>query len=258
MSGARLEGKRALVTGAARGIGRTIAHMFALQGAAVAVSDIDKEDAKGAAQEIAEKTGSKAIAIPHDVTSPKSWKSAVEQAKAGLGGLNVLVNNAGICIPGTVETLSDEDWQKTIDVDLTSVFLGCKAAMPILAEHAPGAIINIASISSLIASENLVAYNAAKAGVWMMTKSVALQAARKGYDVRVNSIHPAFVDTRMVDDVVGGNDPAESRAKLGRQIPLKRIGTPEDVGFAAIYLASDESSFVTATELKLDGGVSAM
>ena len=126
------------------------------------------------------------------------------------------------------------------------------------AESAPGSIINISSIAGLIASYNFAAYNTAKAGVWMLTKSVALQATRQAYDVRVNSIHPAFIDTTMVDEVVGGASPEENRAKLARQVPMKKIGTPEDVGYACIYLASDESGFVTGSEIKLDGGISAM
>ena len=254
----RLAGKRALITGAAGGIGFAIAEMFAAEGASVALSDIDEPGVKTAAGSIAGSSEMPAIGLVHDVTSQESWADTVANASDQLGGLNVLVNNAGVCIPGSVESLSEDDWQRTLDIDLTSVFLGCKAALPVLAESAPGAIVNIASISAMIASENFVAYNAAKAGVWMMTKSVALQAARKGYDIRVNSIHPAFVDTGMVDDVVRGGEPEENRAKLARQVPLKRIGTTRDVGYAAIYLASDESSFMTGSELKLDGGISAM
>jgi NAD(P)-dependent dehydrogenase (short-subunit alcohol dehydrogenase family) len=254
----RLAGKRALITGAARGIGYTIAEMFAAEGASVALSDIDDDGVKAAADAIAASSLEKVIGLAHDVTSYTSWQKTITEANGQLGGLNVLVNNAGVCIPGSVESLSEDDWQRTLDVDLTSVFLGCKATLPVLAENAPGAIVNISSIAALIANENFVAYNAAKAGVWMMTKSVALQATRNSYDVRVNSIHPAFIDTTMVDDVVGGENPEENRAKLARQVPLKRIGTPRDVGFAAIYLASDESSFMTGSELKLDGGISAM
>ena len=253
----RLAGKKALITGAATGIGRVIAEMFALNGAAVALSDIDGDGARSAAAGIQNASGGKVVGLAHDVSKHDDWVDAVREAETQLGGLNVLVNNAGVCIPGSVESLSEEDWQRTLDIDLTSVFLGCKVALPLMARYAPGAIVNISSISALIASDNFVAYNAAKAGVWMTTKSVALFAAKEGYDIRVNSIHPAFIDTDMVDDVVGGEDPQENRAKLARQVPLKRIGTPRDVGYAAIYLASDESNFVTGAELKLDGGISA-
>lgn len=254
----RLAGKKALITGGAQGIGARIGEMMAAEGADVALSDINGEGANATAERITADTGRKTIGITHDVTDANAWARAVEEAETALAGLNVLVNNAGVCIPGSVESISLDDWRRTMDIDLDAVFLGCRAALPVLAKHAPGSIINISSIAGLIASNTFVAYNTAKAGVWMLTKSVALQATRQGYDVRVNSIHPAFIDTDMVDDVVGGPDKAENRAKLARQVPMKRIGTPDDVGHACIYLASEESGFMTASEIKLDGGISAM
>lgn len=254
----RLSGKRALITGGAGGIGCKVAEMMAQEGASVALSDLNGDAAQAAAAAIADRTGQTAIGLQHDVTDKAGWEQTVEVAAETLGGLNVLVNNAGICIPGSVEDLAIDDWDRTMDVDLRSVFLGCRISLPVLAKSAPGSIINISSIAGLIASYNFVAYNTAKAGVWMLTKSVALQATRRGYDVRVNSIHPAFIDTTMVDDVVGGASPEENRDKLARQVPMRKIGTPEDVGHACIYLASDESGFMTASEIKLDGGISAM
>ncbi len=254
----RLSGKRALITGGAGGIGRKVAEMMAREGADVALSDLNGQGAEAAATDIAEHFGCRAVGLKHDVTLLEDWERTVAAADEALGGLNVLVNNAGICIPGSVEDIDIADWDLTMDVDLNSVFLGCRVALPVLAKSAPGSIINISSIAGLIASYNFVAYNTAKAGVWMLTKSVALQATRQGYDVRVNSIHPAFIDTSMVDNVVGGASPEENRAKLARQVPMKKIGTPEDVGYACIYLASDESGFVTGSEIKLDGGISAM
>ncbi|MEM7424920.1 MAG: glucose 1-dehydrogenase [Pseudomonadota bacterium] len=254
----RLSGKKALVTGGAQGIGARIGAMMAAEGADVALSDINGSGARDTAEAIAADSGCAAVGITHDVTDPDAWERVVGEAETALGGLNVLVNNAGVCIPGSVESIGLDDWHRTMDIDLNAVFLGCRSALPVLARHAPGAIINISSIAGLIASYNFVAYNTAKAGVWMLTKSVALQATRQGYDVRVNSIHPAFIDTGMVDEVVGGADKAENRAKLARQVPMKKIGTPDDVGYACIYLASDESSFVTGSEIKLDGGISAM
>ena len=254
----RVSSKMAFVTGAATGIGLASARMLAREGASVALADIDMEGAQHAAEEIAASAPGKAVAVELDVTDKARWPAALEEAAAHMGGLNVLVNNAGICIPGTVEELAFDDWQRTMDVDLTSLFLGCKAALPLMRDNAPGSIVNISSISGLIAGHNLVAYNAAKAGVWMMTKSVALHSARKGYGIRANSIHPSFIDTAMVDDVVKGPNPDEVRAKLTRQIPLGHIGTVEDVAYAVVYLASDESKFMTGSELKLDGGISAM
>ena len=243
-----------MVTGAAAGIGKAIADKMISQGARVVFSDIDLEGARAAA----EPHNQNAIAIELDVTDANGWQAAVAVTQAAFGGLNVLVNNAGICIPGTIEDLDEADWDRTMNVDLKSVFHGCKTALPVMASHAPGSIINISSISALIAGHNLAAYNAAKAGVHLLTKSVALHAARKNYQIRVNSIHPTFIDTAMVDAVVGTKDPAAARVKLARQIPLGRIGTVEDVAWAAVYLASDESSFMTGAEIKLDGGLSAM
>ena len=254
----RVKSKKALITGAATGIGKACAEMFAREGAGVALADINLAGAEAAAAEINEAHPGTASAIELDVTDEAGWSAAVEAASNRMGGLNVLVNNAGICIPGSVEELDYDQWKRTIDVDLNSVFLGCKAALPAMRDHAPGAIVNISSISGIIAGHNLAAYNAAKAGVWMVTKSVALHAARNGDDIRVNSVHPAFVDTAMVDGVAAAGGPEEVRAKLARQIPLRRIGTTDDVAYAVLYLASDESGFMTGAEIKLDGGISAM
>jgi NAD(P)-dependent dehydrogenase (short-subunit alcohol dehydrogenase family) len=253
----RLDGKKALITGAGAGIGRACAAMMAREGAVVTLADIDFDRALAAAAEINRDPGGRAFALRLDVTSSDQWVAAVAEAERSMDGINVLVNCAGICLLGTVEDTTLDAWQRTIDTDLTSVFLGCKHALGVMAHHAPGSIVNISSISGLIAGHNLAAYNAAKAGVWLMTKSVALHAARAGHDVRANSVHPSFIDTAMLDGVLGDRNDEAARAKLTRQIPLGRIGTVEDVGFAVIYLASDESRFMTGAEIKLDGGLSA-
>ena len=250
----RLAGRRSLVTGAARGIGRAVAEKMAGHGARVAVADIDAETAAKVAADI----GEAAMAVELDVTDASSWARAIASAEQAFGGLDVLVNNAGICIPGSVESLDEADWDRTMDVDLKSVFLGCRAAMPALARSAPSSIVNMSSISGLVAGHNLAAYNAAKAGVHLLTKSVALHAARRGDGVRCNSVHPAFVDTGMVDGLAKGADAGQFRAKLAAQVPLGRIGTVDDVAWAVIYLASEETSFMTGAEIKLDGGLSAM
>ncbi|NNF79428.1 MAG: SDR family NAD(P)-dependent oxidoreductase, partial [Rhizobiales bacterium] len=155
----RLAGKRALITGGAGGIGRKVAEMMAREGAGVALSDINGEGADAAAAEIAAETGCTALGLQHDVTDLAAWQRAVGAADEALGGLNVLVNNAGICIPGSVENLDIADWDLTMDVDLKSVFLGCRVSLPVLAKSAPGSIINISSIAGLIASYNFAAYN---------------------------------------------------------------------------------------------------
>lgn len=249
----RLAGRKALITGAARGIGLGCAKLMAEHGCDVVITDIEIDEANRAASQV-----SSHPAIELDVTSGPAWEAAIEHAGGLMNGINVLINNAGIIIPGTVENLDEAGWDRTMDVDLKSVYLGCRAALPVLARNAPASIVNIASISSMIASPNFAAYNAAKAGVHMLTKSVALHAARTYSDVRCNSIHPAFVDTDMVDQVTRSDDREVNTRKLARQIPLGRIATVEDVAWAVVYLASNESSFMTGSELKLDGGVSAM
>lgn len=254
----RVSGKKAFITGAATGIGLACAQMLVREGASVVLADIDVKGAAAAAESINQGAPDTAFAVELDVTDEAAWPVALDAGAAHMDGLNVLVNNAGICIPGSVEDLDYAQWQRTIDVDLNSVFLGCRAALPLMRDHAPGSIVNISSISGLIAGHNLAAYNAAKAGVWLVTKSIALHAARKAPGIRCNSIHPAFIDTSMVDEVVKGADAQEVRAKLARQVPLGHIGTVDDVAYAAIYLASDESRFMTGSELKLDGGISAM
>ncbi len=259
---ARLSGKMALITGGGGGIGRAIGNMFAAEGAQVMVSDIDEKSATSAAQAINADFPGTAFACQHDVTSEAHWRDAVKSCQATMGGLNILVNNAGLCIPGNVEDTEPDIWHKMISVNLDSVYLGCRTSLAALRKSTPSSIINISSISGLIAGHNLAAYNASKSAVWLLTKSVALQVAREGADIRVNSIHPAFIETKMLSDIIGIEEKSElsesQRAKFASQIPLKRLGTTEDVGFAAIYLASDESGFMTGSEIKLDGGISAM
>ncbi|MBZ0217646.1 MAG: glucose 1-dehydrogenase [Fimbriimonadaceae bacterium] len=259
---ARLNGKTALITGGGGGIGRTLGSMFAAEGATVMLSDIDGDAAANAARSICASHPGAAFSCAHDVTSEAQWRDAVAACETDLGGLNILVNNAGLCIPGTVEEMEPEVWHRMIGVNLDSVYLGCRTSLAALRKSAPSSIINISSISGLIAGHNLAAYNAAKSAVWLLTKSVALQAARERTNIRVNSIHPAFIETKMLTDVAGVDDGGglsdRQREKFIGQIPLKRFGTTADVGYAAIYLASDESGFMTGSEIKLDGGISAM
>lgn len=250
----RLEGKIALVTGAASGIGRMTAQMLAGEGAHVILTDINLEGAEQAAGVI----GGDALALAHDVTDEAAWKSALDQAVAEFGGLHVLVNCAGTAITGSVEDTSLEDWRSLHALDLDSVFLGCKHAIAPIAASGGGSIVNISSISGIIAGHNLAAYNSAKAAVRHLTKSVALHCARQKNNVRCNSVHPAFVDTPILDNLISGQDRDAELEKLARQIPMGVLGTTEDVGHAVVYLASDESRFMTGAELVLDGGVSAM
>lgn len=255
----RLTGKIALVTGAAQGLGAAMARMFAAHGGRVLLTDINAAGAAAVAGEI----GANAASVVHDVTDPDAWETAVAAARERFGGLHVLVNNAGIGAMGSVEDCSLEDWRRVHAIDLDGVFLGCKLALPLIAETTAregsrGSIVNISSIAGVIAGANMAAYNSAKAGVRHLSKSVALHCARAGYPVTCNSIHPVFIDTPILDGMFVEGDRAASVAKLGRQIPAGRVGEPDDVAYAALYLASDEAKFVTGSELYVDGGISAM
>lgn len=253
----RLAGKTALITGAAQGLGAAMARMFARHGARVLVTDVNAAGVAALAEEIDGES------IAHDVTSPDAWTAAVAHAEDRFGGLNILVNNAGIGTLGSVEDCTHEEWRRVHAIDIDGVFLGCKLALPLMSRTTArgelGAIVNISSIAGIVASANMAAYNSAKAAVRHLSKSVALHCARSGYNITCNSIHPVFIDTPILDGMVSRSATrAEGLQKLGRQIPLGRVGEPDDIAYAALYLASDEAKFVTGAELKVDGGISAM
>lgn len=257
----RCAGKLALVTGAAQGLGAAHARRLAEEGARVLCTDINGDGAAETADVINESCGSgTAFAIAHDVTDPDHWTAAVEAAREQLGGLNVLVNNAGIGVGGNIEACDFEDWKRCFAVNVDSIFHGCQKALPLMREHAPGSIVNISSIAGLIASDTMPAYNSSKAAVWMLTKSIALHCAKNNTGIRCNSVHPTFVDTPILDGTARHHnlDKGVLLEKLARQIPLKFVGEPDDIANAVVYLASDESRFMTGAELKLDGGISAM
>lgn len=259
MADGKLTGRVALVTGAAQGIGAAIAYGLAREGALVLSTDVNGEGAEMTAARIAEDFGaSRGSACSMDVTSEHDWKSVIATCRDRFGGLNILVNNAGIITVGSVEDIELADWRRSMEVNVDGAFLGCKYALPLMRESQPGSIVNMSSISAMVASHNLAAYNASKAALWMLTKSVALHCARGGWNIRCNSIHPTFVRTRLLDGFVGDRDPDVVLDKLARQVPIGRIAEVDDVVRAVNYLASDESSMMTASELKLDGGLSAM
>ncbi|HYM32155.1 MAG TPA: SDR family oxidoreductase [Candidatus Cybelea sp.] len=250
----RVAGKVALITGGASGLGRATAKMLASEGAKVAVSDLNEAGAKAVAAEI----GKDAIALAHDVTSEADWKDVLAKTVAAFGKLNILVQSAGIGMSKTVEDLTLEEWRRVHAIDLDGVFLGCKYAVPVIAKSGGGSIVNISSIAGIIAGHNMAAYNSAKAGVRHLSKSVALHCARKGYNIRCNSVHPTFIDTPILDRYKEQFGAKEALAKLARQVPIGRVGEPNDVAYGILYLASDESKFMTGAELVLDGGISAM
>ncbi len=258
--GERLQGKKAVITGGASGLGLAIAQMFVDEGAQVALTDINFEGAKKVADELNAVRQGSASAYAHDVASEQQWIDVLAAANETMGGISILVNNAGIGTMASVEDESFSAWKKVMAIDADSVFLGCKYAMKYMKENQPGSIINMSSIAGLSADGGMASYNAAKAAVWLLSKSVALHCARSGYEIRSNSIHPVFIRTPILDGVAValGVDSVEERDKLlSRGIPMRRIGEPEDVAYAAVYLASDESKFITGIELKIDGGMSA-
>jgi len=257
----RVLGKKALITGAAQGLGAADAWMLAREGAKVLLTDIQGDAVAAQAEAInAELGAGTAFAMAHDVTNPEHWDAAIALAAAEMGGLSVLVNNAGVGVRGDIETCTLEDWHRGFAINVDSVFLGCQKALPLMKDNQPGSIINISSIAGLIASHTMPGYNASKAAVWMLTKSVALYCAKRGWDIRCNSIHPTFVDTPILDGISANAGVAKDvvMGKLARQIPLGRVGEPNDIANGVLYLASDESRFMTGSELKLDGGISAM
>ena len=256
----RVAGKKVFITGGAQGLGAAMGKALAAEGAKVSLADINYTGACKVADEINASTGrDAAFAFELDVTDEGQWIAALEAANAAMVGISALINNAGIAgDKGGVEELDFARFKRIMSVNVDSVFLGAKHAIKYLAKNQPGSIINISSIAGLIASWNTPAYNASKAAVWLLSKNIALYCAKKGLDVRSNSIHPTFIDTPILDPLRAMLGKDEAEAKLARQVPLGRIGKPEDIAQAAVYLVSDESRFMTGAELRLDGGISAM
>ena len=254
----RVDGKKVFITGGAQGLGACFGKMLADEGAKVALTDVNFDGAQTTAEEINAKHPGAAIALSHDVTKKADWENALGEAAEHMSGISVLINNAGIGTAGNIETETYENWRRTQEIDVDSIFIGTQLAMPYLKDNQPGSIINISSVAGLIADGMMLSYNAAKSAVWLMSKSIALHCAKSGYDIRCNSVHPVFTRTPIVEPLIAfGGGGEEGEKKLVRQIPLKRLGEPEDVGYCILYLASDESRFVTASEFKIDGGITA-
>ena len=251
---ARVAGKKAFITGGGQGLGACFGRMLAAEGAQVALTDINIASAEETVAAINADFPGKAIALKHDVTVAEDWDTALGSASEAMGGISIRINNAGIGSFGSIETESLENWRRVQEVDVDAIFVGTQKAMPYLKDAQPASIINISSIAGLYADRNFLAYNAAKAAVWLMTKSIALHCAHERYDVRCNSVHPVFTRTPILDPMLGADG---DETKLTRQIPLRRLGEPEDIGHCIVYLASDESRFVTASEFKIDGGITA-
>jgi 3alpha(or 20beta)-hydroxysteroid dehydrogenase len=250
MSPPRLEGKVALITGAAGGIGAAAARRLAQEGARLVLSDADLEGARRLARELGDE---RADAIEHDVTSEERWQAVLAHALEAHGRLDVLVNNAGVFLAAPLTETSVADFRRVLDVNATGVFLGMRTVAPAMVERGSGSIINISSVAGLTGAPMLTAYSASKWAVRGMSKVAARELAQFG--VRVNSLHPGQIDTDM--NTRQREKTPELIDRLIRGIPLGRIGAPEEVAHAIAYLASDESVYVTGAELAIDGGVTA-
>jgi len=248
----RLEGKVAIISGGARGMGAAEAKLFAREGAKVIICDVLEDEGRQTEAEINE-VGGDAVFVKLDVTSQDEWENAVNTAIERFGKLDILVNNAGIIVQSTIEDMTVELWDKVMDVNAKGVFLGTKTAIPHMKGAGGGSIVNISSISGIVGQEYVNAgYNASKGAVRIFTKAAAVQYAKE--NIRVNSIHPGPIATPMTAE--GRADPERVALTLDRT-PLGRYGEPEEVANAVLFLASDEASYVTGSEIVVDGGYTA-
>jgi 3(or 17)beta-hydroxysteroid dehydrogenase len=250
----RVDRKIALITGGASGIGLATARLFVDEGANVILTDRDQAAADAALAAL----GPRAKFHLLDVTNEDQWIAVTDAVVAEFGRIDVLVNSAGVALLKDIEATTLDEWRALMAVNLDGTFLGCKHAVRVMKERGGGSIVNMSSVAGLIGNGNLAAYGASKGGVRLLTKSVALHCARKGYNIRCNSVHPSFVETPMLRAMIAaGRDPAKMEANCVGAAPLGRLGQPIEVARAILFLASDESSFTTGAELVVDGGLTA-
>jgi len=253
----RVNSKVAIVTGGAMGIGQACAALLAAEGATVALTDVDVPSGEATTREIAT-AGGRVAFLRHDVRNEDEWGRVVGDVVRQFGRLDILVNNAGIGVVGDVEHTSLELWQRLLRVNLDGVFLGIKSAIPAMRRAGGGSIINVSSILGLVGDPGSAAYDASKGAVRLLTKSAALYCARERTGIRVNSVHPGYIWTPMVQKAVAASpDPAAMRQQLASLHPVGHMGEPADVAYGVLYLASDEAKFVTGAELVIDGGYTA-
>lgn len=264
----RLEGKVGLITGAARGLGAATAARFAEEGAALVLTDRIGETLAATADSLAE-TGAEVMFREHDVTDEPEWERLMSDVTKRFGGLDVLVNNAGTNRRGYIEDFTLKDWRLVMGVNLEGVFLGIKHAIPAMRPRAErwrggGSIVNISSIAGYVGLMGSTAYCASKGGVRLLTKSAATECARRGHRIRVNSVHPGYIETDGLQMSLENmtrlgaiDDPETGRDAYRDKHPVGRLGEPRDIADAVAYLASDDAAFVTGTELVVDGGYTA-
>ncbi|MQG13786.1 MAG: glucose 1-dehydrogenase [SAR202 cluster bacterium] len=247
----RLENKVALISGGARGMGAVEAKMFVQEGAKVVIGDVLDEDGKQTEAEINE-AGGECVFVHLDVTDETAWQDAVAAAVDRFGKLDILVNNAGIARINNVEDTTSDEWDLVMDINAKGVFLGTKAAIPEIRKAGGGSIVNISSIAGLTGGRTS-SYAASKGAVRLLTKSSAIQYAGEG--IRCNSVHPGVIETPMTTPIMLNTQ--EGRDLNASRHPLGRVGQPEDIAYGVLFLASDESSFMTGSELVIDGGLTA-
>jgi len=248
----RVKGKVAVVTGGGGGMGRAEALLLAGEGASVVVTDLEESAARNVAAEISSQ-GGKALFSRLDVTSETDWSTVIQKTLKEFGRLDVLVNNAGVILYKKIEEISLAEWRWLLSVNLDGVFLGTRSAIEAMKKGGGGSIINIASVAGLIGNPDASAYHASKGGVRSFSKAAAIEFSKAGYDynIRVNSIYPGVINTRMADDLM--KDEAKYKTALSWHA-MGHFGEPEDVAYGVLYLASDESKFLTGSELVIDGG----
>lgn len=252
----RVSGKVALVTGAASGIGRASAEALAREGATVILTDVQEGEEAAAAIRTA---GGKARFLRHDVASESDWQSVIASIERQEDRLDILVNNAGIAVAGLIHELKLEDWRRQMAVNVDGVFLGVKTSLPLMRQNGKargGSIVNISSIAGLRGAANLSAYCTSKGAVRLFTKSVAIECATMQDGIRCNSVHPGLIETPIWNQVVpGANEPMDLDAAAALRVPLRRKGWPEDIAKVVLFLASDESAYMTGEEVVVDGGM---
>jgi len=247
----RLKGKVALISGGARGQGAAEARLFVREGAKVVVGDVLEDQTKKLAAEINDGAAQVAAGLRLDVTRAADWRSAVDACVRLFGGLDILINNAGIFNMSGLEDTSEELWDSVVNINQKGVWLGMKAAVPAMRNRGGGSIVNISSVAGLTGSTGSTAYHGTKGAVRLLTKAAAVQYAPE--KIRVNSVHPGVIATQMIDII-----PREMRDRFGMIVPMQREGTAEEVANVVLFLASDDASYVTGAEFVVDGGLTAV